>query len=80
MISAGDNQSNFADSYLLPGSLVKPIIAYAGLQSLENVGGLIYNGVTFFDYLKNSDDNYSAELFKRLMTNPLELNGSIGLV
>jgi hypothetical protein len=67
--------TNTADSYLLPGSLVKPIVAYSALKNLENAEDFNVNGCGFIEFLKSSDDAYSAELFKKLMLTPVALDG-----
>lgn len=69
--------TNTANSYLLPGSLVKPIIAYAALKNMENAENIVYDGCSFLDFLKNSDDAYSAELFRNLMLTPIALDKTL---
>jgi len=64
-----DSKTNSNETYYLVGSLKKILIAYVALKIDPSYREKVYGGKTFSEFLKYSDDFYSASLLKDLLLN-----------
>ncbi len=63
------SKMNSNEKYYYAGSLKKILIAYAALKIDPTYRTRFYGGKSFQEFLKNSDDYYSAALLKDLLQN-----------
>jgi len=61
-----ENYVNFADCDLFPGSIVKPLLAYAGLRLLDD-SHMKYAGMTLDRFIGTSNDKYAEALLRDII-------------